>query len=33
MVNGPKHWLNLKASTFNVIIDDSEGNWAGKSLS
>ena len=30
MVNGPKHWFNLYASTFTILIDHCEGNWVGK---
>ena len=26
MVNGPKHCWNLNASTFTILIDNSEGN-------
>ena len=30
LVNGPKQWFNLNASTFTILIDHYEGNWAGK---
>ena len=30
MVHMPKHWFNLNASAFTILIDHYEGNWVGK---
>ena len=30
MLSGPKHWFNLNASTFTILIDHYEGKWVAK---